>query len=259
MRTTRLISTSTSTWHGAAVPVWATAWCRATGCVVALATAFGLVLHEAAAAETANPRVNLAVEWRWSEAVPRRLVAPGAAGGGAVVTSTTGGTAPPQGQVTVRVGTQATAAAPPGLPALPARVVVANGGGARVRLAEALPLQAVQAWQEGGVTGAALVPGWAQAVQALQLNVHWPGGRAAAQVELEVEQALPPAADGTAPRARQERLGTRAFVPLGEWVTVAAGGDTAPGVPGADATTVSTSALEARAGRVLQLRLSVLP
>lgn len=208
------------------------------------------------AAQAASPRVNLAVEWRWSETALRRPAAPGAAGAGAVVTSTQGSTAPPQGQVTVRVGAHATASA---LPALPARVVLANGGGARVRLAEAVPLHAVQAWREGSVTGAALVPGWAEAAQALELHVRWPGGRAAAEVELEVEQAMPPSADGTAPRARRERLATRAFVPLGEWVTVAAFGDASGGASGADATTVSTSALEARAARVLQLRLSVMP
>lgn len=213
-----------------------------------------------AATEAAPPRVNLAVEWRWSEAAPRRPGAPAAAGPGAVVTSTLGSTAPPQGQVTVRAGAPAAAFA---LPALPARVVLANGGLARVRLAEALPLQSVQAWQEPAGRGAVLVPSWAESVQALELRVRWPGGRAAADVELEVEQALPPSSDGSTPSARRERLATRAWVPVGEWVTVAAWGGASGGAAGTatpgDATVVSTSALEARTARVLQLRLSPLP
>ena len=211
------------------------------------------------AEDVAHPRVNLVVEWRWSESTLRRPGSAPAAGGTAVITSTAGGTAPPQGQVTVRAGAQAAASARPGQPALPARVVVANGGGARLRLAEAVPLHAVQAWQDSSGSGAALVPGWAESAQALALRVRWPGGRAAAEVELEVEQAVPPAADGTAARARLERLATRALVPLGEWVTVAASGEAVGGAAGTEATTVSTSALEARAVRVLQLRLSAMP
>lgn len=208
----------------------------------------------AAAVHPEPPRVNLAVEWRWSEAAPRRSVA---AGAGSVVTATTGAAAPPQGQVTVRTGTAAPAAV---LPALPSRMVVANGGGARVRLVEVVPLQSVQGWQEPAGTGAALVPGWAEAVQALEVRVRWPGGGSAAEVELEVEQATPPAADGSAPAARRERLGTRAWVPLDEWVTVAAwGGPAAAAMPAAaGGTMVSTVAVDGRAVRVLQLRLSAL-
>jgi hypothetical protein len=221
-----------------------------------------------AAAQPEPPRVNLAVEWRWSEAAPRGTLA---AGAGSVVTATTGAPAPPQGQVTVRTGTAAQASV---LPALPSRVVVANGGGARVRLVEVVPLQSVQAWQEPAGAGAALVPGWAEAVQAFEVRVRWPGGGSAAEVELEVEQAAPPAADGSAPAARRERLATRAWVPLDEWVTVAAwGGPAAAPMPGASGgtpgasggtpvasggTTVSTAALDGRAVRVLQLRLSAL-
>ena len=210
----------------------------------------------AEAASPVPPRVNLAVEWRWSEATPRRAGAPGSPGApGAIVTSTTGSTAPPQGQVTVRSGTGASVAS---LPAPPTRVVVANGGGARVRLAEAVPLQSVQAWQEPAGTGAALIPGWSESVQAFELRVRWPGGRSAADVELEVEQALPASADGSVPVSRRERLATRAWVPLEEWVTVAVWGDSVAGAPGrpVEAGTVSTAGLGARPARVLQLRLS---
>lgn len=210
------------------------------------------------AASPVPPRVNLAVEWRWSEAAPRRAGATTAPGSpGAVVTSTTGSTAPPQGQVTVRSGTGASAAS---LPALPTRLVVANGGGARVRLAEAVPLQSVQAWQEPAGTGAALIPGWSESVQAFELRVRWPGGRSAADVELEVEQALPASADGSVQAARRERLATRAWVPLEEWVTVAVWGDAVAGVSGrpVEAGTVSTAGLGARPARALQLRLSAL-
>lgn len=210
------------------------------------------------AASPAPPRVNLAVEWRWSEAAPRRPGATGAAGSaGAVVTSTVGSTAPPQGQLTVRSGTGAASSA---LPALPARVVVANGGAARVRIAEAVPLQSVQAWQEPAGAGAALIPGWSESVQAFELRVRWPGGRAAAEVELEVEQAQPASADGSAPAARRERLATRAWVPLEEWVTVAVWGEASAGSAGrsVEVGTVSTAGLGARPARVLQLRLSAL-
>jgi hypothetical protein len=202
--------------------------------------------------------VNLAVEWRWSEAAPRRPGATGAAGSaGTVVTSTVGSTAPPQGQLTVRSGTGAAGSA---LPALPARVVVANGGAARVRIAEAVPLQSVQAWQEPAGAGAALIPGWSESVQAFELRVRWPGGRTAADVELEVEQAQPASADGSVPAARRERLATRAWVPLEEWVTVAVWGEATAGSAGraVEAATVSTAALGTRPARVLQLRLSAL-
>jgi hypothetical protein len=206
------------------------------------------------AAQPEPPRLNLAVEWRWSEAVPRR---PGVAGDGSVVTSTTGATAPPQGQLTART---AATASPSALPTLPSRMVVANGGAARVRLVEAVPLQSVQAWQEPAGKGAVLVPGWAEAVQAFEVRVRWPGGRSAAEVELDLEQATPPAADGSAPTARRERLATRAWVPLDEWVTVAAwtGPGPAPSPGAGSGTTVSTTTLDGRAGRVLQLRLSAL-
>lgn len=214
----------------------------------------------APAAPAAPPRMNLAVEWRWSEATPRRPGNPGtgaAGAAGAVITSTAGSTTPPQGQVTLRAGAVASASA---LPALPARVIVANGGGARVRLAEAVPMHAVQAWQEPGGTGAALIPGWSESVQALEVRVRWPGGRSPAEIEVDVEQAVAPAPDGSNPAARRERLATRAWVPLGEWVTVAAWGDAAggPGARPADPGTVSTTALGARTARVLQLRLSEL-
>jgi hypothetical protein len=211
------------------------------------------------AADAALARVNLAVEWRWGEAAPRRPGGAGASGAGAVVTSTAGSMAPPQGQVTVRSGAGASASAP-ALPVLPARVVVANGGGARVRLAEAVPLQSVQAWQEPAGTGAALIPGWSESVQAFELRVRWPGGRAVADVELEIEQVQPASADGSVSVARRERLATRAWVPLDEWVTVAVWGEAAAGATAraVEAGTVSTAGLGARAARVLQLRLSAL-
>lgn len=207
------------------------------------------------AGPAAPPRVNLAVEWRWSEAAPRRPGTPGTSAAGAVVTSTAGSTTPPQGQVTLRAGASASALAPP---ALPARVVVANGGGARVRLAEAVPMHAVQAWQEPGGSGAALIPGWSESVQALEVRVRWPGGRSPAELEVDVEQAVAPGHDGSNPTARRERLATRAWVPLGEWVTVAAWGEATggPGARPAEPGTVSTMALGARTARVLQLRLS---
>ena len=235
---------------GAARSVW---WC-ALGCaLLATVPAVHAATPAPAPPEAVPPRVNLEVQWRWSEGTARRLGAPMA---GSVVTSTTGSTAPAQGQVTVRSGAGVQAAAAFATAALPARVVLANGGAARLRLTEAVPLQAVQAWQEPGGTGAALVPGWAESVQALELRVRWPGGRAPAEVEIEVEQAQPPAADGSSPNARRERLGTRALVPLGEWVTVAAWGGADPRP--ADATSVSTTALEARTTRLLQLRLGAM-
>ena len=231
-------------------------WACVTGAAAAAAAAPAVSATGAtgsaarAPAESAPPRVNLAAEWRWSESVPRRPAPPGA-----VVTSTLGAPAPAQGQVAVRSGAPGAPAS--ALPALPTRIVLANGSGARVRLAEAVPLQTVQAWQEPGGTGAALVPGWVEAVQALELRVRWPGGSSPAEVELEVEQAQPPAADGTGAAARRERLATRAWLPMGEWVTVAAWGAPAGGAtPAADPGTVSTSALAVRPTRVLQLRLS---
>lgn len=222
-----------------------TGWAAGLACSAALA-----------AGGAAPPRVNLVVEWRWSEAAPRRLPA---AGDSAVVTGTLGSTAPAQGQLTVRSAVQArpapTAAAPaPAVPGLPARLVVANGGSARVRLAEVVPLQWVEPWQEPGGRGAALRQAWTESAQAFQVRVQWPGGTADAQLELEVEQSLSSAQEMAQQQPRREQFGTVVRVPLGQWVNVASLGETASGTSAAPGT-VSTADLSAGAGRTLQLRV----
>jgi hypothetical protein len=217
----------------------------------------GLVCGAAlAAGGAAPPRVNLVVEWRWSEAAPRRSAG---AGDSAVVTGTLGSTAPAQGQLTVRSAAPGrpaptSAAAATTVPGLPARLVVANGGSARVRLAEAVALQWVEPWQEPGGRGAALRQAWTESAQAFQVRVQWPGGTADAQLELEVEQSLSSAQEMAQQQPRREQFGTVVRVPLGQWVNVASLGETASGTSAAPGT-VSTADLGAGAGRTLQLRV----
>jgi hypothetical protein len=224
----------------------------------ALLAAAGLVCSAAVAAGgAAPPRVNLVVEWRWSEAAPRR---PAGAGEATVVTGTLGSTAPAQGQVTVRSSAPGPAApmaatAAPAVPALPARFVVANGGSARVRLAEAVPLQWVEPWQEPGGRGAVLRQAWTESAQAFQVRVQWPGGVSDAQIELEVEQPLSSAQEMAQLQPRREQFGTVVRVPLGQWVGVASWGEARGGPPAAPGT-VSTADLVAGTGRTLQLRVS---
>jgi hypothetical protein len=210
-----------------------------------------------AASGTAAPGVNLVVEWRWSEAAPPRPVGAGAA---AVVTGTLGSTASAQGQVTVRSAAPARAApiaAAPATsgPALPARLVVANGGSARVRLTEAVPLQWVEPWQEPGGRGAVLRQAWTESAQAFQVRVQWPGGAAQAHIELEVEQSLSAAQEMAQLQPRRERLGTVVRVPLGQWVGVASFGEAGAGTSSSPST-VSTADLASRGGRTLQIRVN---
>ncbi len=177
-----------------------------------------------------------------------------------MVTGTLGSTAPAQGQITVRSSATVPAAPlssthPAAGPALPARLVVANGGSARVRLAEAVPLQWVEPWQEPGGRGAVLRQAWTESAQALQVRVQWPGGAADAQLELEVEQSLSSAQEMAQQQPRREQFGTVVRVPLGQWVNVASFGEAASGAS-PTLGTVSTAELGARPGRALQLRLS---
>lgn len=114
----------------------------------------------------------------------------------------------------------------------PQQVQVRNGREARIRYAQSIPLQWVQAVQAAGpMTGAGVKQGlvWLQAGQSLVLRPRWPGGQQAATVELEMQTAAVQARPGAdLPTQQRSELATTVRAPLGQWVTIARSGQVAP-------------------------------
>jgi hypothetical protein len=137
----------------------------------------------------------------------------------------------------------------------PQRVCVRNGERASLAIDITRP---VQVWQAAGVVLPVPVPAtqWLHAGQRLDVRPRWAGGKAPVAVEIAADASSfdPSVAEGSSqPPARAgSEVRTTLDVPLGTWVTIASSGDADPG-----AGTVSTS--QARAGRVLQLRVELGP
>jgi hypothetical protein len=114
----------------------------------------------------------------------------------------------------------------------PQQVQVRNGREARIRYAQSIPLQWVQAVQAAGpMTGAGVKQGlvWLQAGQSLVLRPRWPGGQQAATVEVEMQTAAVEARPGAElPTQQRSELATTVRAPLGQWVTIARSGQVAP-------------------------------
>ncbi len=114
----------------------------------------------------------------------------------------------------------------------PQQVQVRNGREARIRYAQSIPLQWVQAVQAAGpMSGAGVKQGlvWLQAGQSLVLRPRWPGGQQAATVEIEMQTASVEARPGAElPTQQRSELATTVHAPIGVWVTIARSGQTAP-------------------------------
>lgn len=114
----------------------------------------------------------------------------------------------------------------------PQQVQVRNGREARIRYAQSIPLQWVQAVQAAGpMTGAGVKQGlvWLQAGQSLVLRPRWPGGQQAATVEVEMQTAAVETRPGAdLPTQQRSELATTVRAPLGQWVTIARSGQVAP-------------------------------
>jgi len=114
----------------------------------------------------------------------------------------------------------------------PQQLQVRNGSQARVSYTQAIPLQWVQSVNAAGpMSGAGVKQGltWLQAGQSLSVRPRWPGGRQAATVEVEVQTARVEARPGAElPTQQHSEVVTTVQAPLGEWVTIARSGQSAP-------------------------------
>jgi len=158
------------------------------------------------------------------------------------------------------------------------KVFVMNGERAQLQLSQSMPVQWVKsAVQQTGTTtapsgavttadarGVENAVTWLDAAQSLQVLVRWPGGRAAAVLEVEVEGAAVDDAQGTGRRPAQvqapgalpsqsrSKLATKVAVPLGEWTTIGVTGvRVAPAAAGA----YSSRAAEPSTVRLMQVRV----
>ena len=202
-----------------------------TRLAAALATSLGLFLSPFDVAAQALPQRDLQVELREADASQARQ---GAAGWSARSADASIARERPPQQLRVR-----------------------NGASASLQLTLTRPLRA---WQWGA--DFLLPPGapgtqWLEAGQRLVVQPRWPGGRAPVSVALSAEASRfdPAVAPGSAepPQRTAARLATTVSAELGQWVTLAATG------VGDDGNVVSSGQAAASAGRVLQLRVSVLP
>jgi hypothetical protein len=156
----------------------------------------------ALAQTAALPQRNLRAELRWVDSSQLERRAAEASGS---VTIGTG--VAPAGQVTLRSDSRAAEGE------VLQQVLVLNGGTAQVRLAQAVPLQWVEAVQgpRGGAV-AVLRQTWVEAATGVVLRPRWPGGGAPVELEVSAEVST---------GLQQAVTGTRVLVPLGEWFTVA--------------------------------------
>lgn len=160
------------------------------------------------------------------------------------------------------------------------QVRVRNGGRAQFRLDQAVALQWVSAGSgyrtrvtaEQGTTAAvsggasvgtsAQVRGrseggsfqqetvWLQTGQSLSVQPLWAGGSEPVEVTVDLQQSnLGPGASTMTPRQNSTQVATSVYAPLGEWVTIASTGSTAP------SGTISTRAVR-EAPRALQIRVT---
>ncbi len=147
---------------------------------------------------------------------------------------------------------------------VPQQMLVRNGSKASFSLGQSIPLQWVQsvashtstlsvtgadASSRGGSVTQALT--WMDAGQSLAVKPRWPGGKQPVTLEVELQSAqMEPRPGAELPAQARSQVVTTVGAPLGQWVTIATTGSSAPrGVYS------SESAPEAR--RLLQLRVSL--
>lgn len=152
------------------------------------------------------------------------------------------------------------------------QIQVRNGSQASLSLGQTLPMQWVQAvlalppvhqasapaatppkpnQRSGGVVNQLT---WLHAGQRLTVLPRWPGGKKEVLIDVEVQSSQVDARTGPElPAQTQNQVRTTLSAPLGQWVTLAATGKSAPG-GGSYGTYGSEAAAEPR--RLLQLRVT---
>ena len=153
------------------------------------------------------------------------------------------------------------------------QILVRNGSQASLSVGQTLPLQWVQAvlalpaahqasapaatppmpnQRNGGVVNQLT---WLHAGQRLTVLPRWPGGKKDVLIDVEVQSSQVDARIGPElPVQTQNQVRTTLSAPLGQWVTLAVTGKSAPG-GGSYGTYGSEAATEP--GRLLQLRVTV--
>ncbi len=132
------------------------------------------------------------------------------------------------------------------------RVLVLNGSHATLRLSQSLPVDNTEvAWTPWGPAGVVRSQ-WVELVNGIDVAPRWPGGNAAATVDIAAQRAATGTTVRQADVAAQWSVVSTVQVPLGEWVDVAQIGErqASVGRNGFDAATASRQ-------RSLQLRVSL--
>jgi len=123
----------------------------------------------------------------------------------------------------------------------PQQVRVRNGEKASLRINQSMPMQWVQKIESqsatlsaagttasnssGGVTQAVT---WMESGQSLSVTPHWPGGKQAATIEIDVQSsAVDERTSSDLPATTRQHFTTTVSAPLGQWVTMATSGSAA--------------------------------
>ncbi len=120
----------------------------------------------------------------------------------------------------------------------PQQVRVRNGEKASLQINQSMPMQWVQKIESqsatlsaagtsassnsGGVTQAVT---WMESGQSLTVTPHWPGGKQAVKVEIEVQSsAVDERTSSDLPATQRQRYTSTVSAPLNRWVTIASSG-----------------------------------
>lgn len=123
----------------------------------------------------------------------------------------------------------------------PQQVRVRNGEKASLHINQSMPMQWVQkiesqsatlsaagtsaSQNSGGVTQAVT---WMESGQSLTVTPHWPGGKQAVKLEIEVQSsAVDERTSSDLPATARQRYSTTISAPLRQWVTIATSGSAA--------------------------------
>lgn len=123
----------------------------------------------------------------------------------------------------------------------PQEVRVRNGEKASLQINQSMPMQWVQKIESqsatltaagtsasntsGGVTQAVT---WMEAGQSLTVTPHWPGGKQAVKLDIEVQSsAVDERTSSDLPATSRQRYSTTVTAPLRKWVTIATSGSAA--------------------------------
>jgi hypothetical protein len=122
----------------------------------------------------------------------------------------------------------------------PQEVRVRNGEKASLHINQSMPMQWVQkiesqsatltaasasvSQNSGGVTQAVT---WMESGQSLTVTPHWPGGKQAVKLDIEVQSsAVDERTSSDLPATSRQRYSTTVSAPLRQWVTIATSGST---------------------------------